>query len=66
MKTVWVCVLLSFLSLGVYVGFTAAQSGPGQPLSEPPPDLAMYMFWHTTWNESIPAPTAAKLSMCSE
>lgn len=66
MKTVLVCVLLSLLSLGAYVGLTAAQSGPGQPISESPPDLAMYMFWHATWNESDPAPAVANLNMCPE
>jgi hypothetical protein len=36
MKTVWVCVLLSLLSIVAYSGFSDALSGSGQPLIEMP------------------------------
>lgn len=35
-KTVWVCVLLSLLSIVAYSGFPDALSGAGQPRSETP------------------------------
>jgi hypothetical protein len=36
MKTIWFCMLLSFLSILAYGGFSDALSGAGQPLFETP------------------------------
>jgi hypothetical protein len=105
-KTLWICGLLSLISIVAYSQIAVALSGAAEPrfetkkspsIAAPSPlpnkpigaiarnassgrpapgatrtdtdlteNLSSYLFWHKTWNETVPAATTEKLGGCSE
>lgn len=72
MRPVTFLVLLSLSSMGAYGVLSDAMSDSGQPLftsaarddDQLAANLATYVFLHKSWEDGLPVPTPARLSVC--
>ena len=74
MRTLTFLVLLSLSSIESYGELSDAMSAYGEPLStiatrdddQLAANLATYVFLHKTWEDGLPVPTTARLSVCPQ